>query len=93
MPEDIASFQVIISGRVQEVFFRASMKHIDEEHNVVGWVRNLSDGYVESLVQGKKSDVDKILEWCRSGPPDARVEEISVILKPSQPLRNFSILY
>ena len=93
MPEETLAFQVIVSGRVQGVFFRSSMKQVAEENNVVGWVRNLKDGRVESFVQGRKSEVDKILEWCRSGPAGAQVDDVSATPIREQPLRNFTILY
>lgn len=93
MSDDICVFQIIVSGRVQGVSFRASLKQVAEENNVVGWVRNLEDGRVESLVQGNKPEVERVLEWCRSGPIGARVDDVRVTpIKVSERLRNFSIL-
>lgn len=94
MPVEVLAYKVVIAGKVQGVFFRASMKQFAEENNVVGWVRNLKDGRVESLVQGNKREVELVLEWCRSGPSGARVDEVSVTqLESLQPLQNFSIMY
>ena len=43
---------------------------------VLGWVRNRRDGAVEALVQGDGSAVEAIIEWCRRGPPTARVDAV-----------------
>lgn len=86
--------RIIISGKVQGVFFRSSMKKIAEENHVVGWVRNLGDGRVEALVQGDHSDVAKLLVWCKVGPPRAAVSNVNAKdVEPQDELRNFSILY
>jgi len=50
-----------------------------EELGLSGWVRNLADGRVEALFEGKKEVVDKMIEWCKSGPEFARVTGIEVI--------------
>jgi acylphosphatase len=65
-----------ILGRVQGVWFRESMRREAERLNVVGWVRNCSDGSVEAVVQGSTEAVDALIEWARGGPPQARVERI-----------------
>ncbi|HQN71752.1 MAG TPA: acylphosphatase, partial [Smithella sp.] len=43
---------------------------------LTGWVRNMSDGRVEALFEGKDQNIDKMLEWCRVGPPAARVKDV-----------------
>jgi acylphosphatase len=43
---------------------------------VTGWVRNRSDGTVEAMVHGRPEDVARILDWCRQGPPGARVTSL-----------------
>jgi len=60
------------------VFFRAQTQKAATGYNLTGWVRNLADGRVEALLEGESKSVDKMLEWCRKGPPAARVENISV---------------
>jgi acylphosphatase len=92
--DKLVAFRVIALGKVQGVFFRASMVKIAEENRVVGWVRNLDNGGVESLVQGKRSDVERVIDWCRKGPSKAVVENLEVQVINFQPdLRNFSIVY
>jgi acylphosphatase len=92
--DKLVAFRVIASGKVQGVFFRASMRRIADENQVVGWVRNLEDGSVESLIQGRRSDVERVVDWCRKGPSRAVVEKLKVQMIDLQPeLRNFSVVY
>ncbi|MCZ7401100.1 MAG: acylphosphatase [Candidatus Methanoperedens sp.] len=72
---------VLVSGKVQGVFFRSSIKDKAEELGISGWVRNLPDGRVEAIFEGEKDDVDKMVEWCRKGPEYARVTGIEVFLE------------
>lgn len=65
-----------ITGRVQGVWFRASMHRKAEQLGVTGWVRNRPDGSVEAIVQGAPTAVDALVAWARVGPPQARVERI-----------------
>jgi acylphosphatase len=67
---------VYISGRVQGVFFRAITKQTAMNYDLTGWVRNMDDGRVEALFEGKAKSVDKMIEWCHIGPSSARVEEV-----------------
>jgi acylphosphatase len=65
-----------ISGRVQGIGFRDALRSEALRLGVTGWVRNLADGRVECVVQGKPDDVAALLEWARRGPPAARVERV-----------------
>jgi acylphosphatase len=67
------SYKVVISGRVQGVSFRTSMKDVALRQGVDGWVRNRGDGAVEALVQGEETNVERLLEWAWIGPPGAEV--------------------
>lgn len=69
---------VIVSGRVQGVFFRFETQDVARGHNVNGWVRNLADGRVEAIFEGVKGNVDNVIEFCRRGPPGARVTNVEV---------------
>ena len=69
---------VIISGRVQGVFFRMETQKAAQLYGVSGWVRNKADRTVEALFEGDKKSVDLILEWCSKGSPPARVEKTDV---------------
>ena len=69
---------LIVHGRVQGVNFRESMRIEAQRRNVTGWVRNRSDGTVEAMVHGWPDDVSSMLDWCRRGPPAARVTSLQV---------------
>ena len=69
---------VFVSGRVQGVFFRFEVKRLAHRLNVTGWVKNRSDGRVEAIFEGEKEDVEKMVEFCRRGPPGARVTGVEV---------------
>ncbi|MFQ5428217.1 MAG: acylphosphatase [Thermodesulfobacteriota bacterium] len=69
---------IIIEGQVQGVFFRASTIRVSRENKITGWVRNRPGGTVEAVLEGDKSHVEKVIKWCRSGPPMARVDGIEL---------------
>lgn len=68
----------IISGRVQGVFFRMKTLEAARKHGVSGWVKNKRDGSVEAVFEGEKILVDKVIEWCRRGPPASRVDNVKL---------------
>lgn len=83
---------VYIKGRVQGVFFRAATQTEAEDLNLTGWVRNMPDGRVEAVFQGEDKNVNRILKWCHSGPPAARVEDVLVSEEPCRnELNDFTI--
>lgn len=73
---------VLISGRVQGVNFRAYTQREAETRGVTGWVRNNPDGRVEAVFEGEASDVQRMVDWCRHGPPVARVDRVEVEWEP-----------
>jgi acylphosphatase len=70
--------QVLISGRVQGVFFRAHTRQVARELGLTGYVRNLADGRVEAVFEGEDEALQRAIEWCRRGPPRARVAHVEV---------------
>jgi acylphosphatase len=60
------------------VFFRAETLRTALDLGLAGWVRNMEDGRVESLFEGEDASVDRMLAWCRQGPPHARVESVEM---------------
>jgi len=69
-------FHLFIVGRVQGVFFRANTLKTARSLGLSGWVRNLADGRVEVVLEGAAEAADKMLDWCRSGTPPARVDQV-----------------
>jgi len=76
-PESI-SVHVVVHGRVQGVFFRATTAEQAVLHGVTGWVRNRADGAVEAHLEGPRSSVDAMVAWCRIGSRHARVARVEV---------------
>lgn len=68
-----------MSGRVQGVFFRDDCRREAVAAGVDGWVRNRPDGRVEAVFEGEPDAVDRLVSWCRTGPPSARVTGIEVV--------------
>ncbi len=70
--------RVVISGRVQGVWFRGWTEDQARRRGLDGWVRNRRDGTVEALFQGADRAVDEMVDLCRQGPPVAQVHEVEV---------------
>ncbi len=76
---------VYISGLVQGVMFRETMRRQAQALGVSGWVRNLLDGRVEAVVQGEGAAVQTLLQWCHRGPSRAEVDHVEVQWETPQP--------
>ncbi len=86
--------RIVVSGVVQGVAFRAWTVRTARAQDVTGWVRNLPDGRVEAVVEGKGPAVDAVTAWCRKGPPAATVTEIEAREEPyAGEFTDFRILY
>jgi len=70
---------VLVSGRVQGVFFRSETESEARSRNVKGWIRNLRNGGVEAVFEGEKEDVEELIRFCHHGPAGARVTNVKVI--------------
>ena len=91
---ELASLQAIVSGYVQDVFFRAFVCRRAEELNLTGYVRNRRDGTVEVQAEGERGRLEKIIDYLKVGPPGARVERVeSNWSEYSGSYANFSIRY
>ena len=73
-----ARISILIKGQVQGVFFRYETKKEAEKLELTGWVKNNNDGTVEVLAEGDKVNLEKLVEWCKSGPDSARVENVEI---------------
>ena len=70
--------RVIVTGRVQGVFFRATCAARARSAGLAGWVRNRPDGAVEAAFEGPDADVEAMISWCRSGTDLSRVESVEI---------------
>lgn len=71
-------WRLLIAGRVQGVFYRASAQARAEELGITGYAKNLADGRVEVLAEGEEQALIQLLNWCWDGPPKASVQHIDV---------------
>jgi acylphosphatase len=70
--------KVLVSGKVQGVSFRETCRLVASENGVSGSVENLDDGRVQAFFEGEENAVAIVLDWCKIGPPFARVENVEV---------------
>jgi len=70
--------QLIVKGRVQGVFFRASAQREARRLGVTGWVKNRADGSIEVLAEGEEDAIKEIVGWANHGPTAARVDHVDV---------------
>lgn len=73
---DSTAVDLVVKGRVQGVFFRASMREQAERLGVSGWVSNEPDGSVRAHLEGPEDAVDTLAAWCAEGPAQAHVDEV-----------------
>jgi acylphosphatase len=83
--------RVLVSGRVQGVFYRDTCRRLATRLGVSGWVRNLPDGRVEAVFEGPSEQVRRLVEWSRQGPESAVVDEVTVHAERPEGLSAFSI--
>ena len=89
-----SSVHILVTGKVQGVFFRQATKVIAIKNHVTGWVKNLESGQVEILLEGEDQNVNSIVEWCHNGPANSRVDEIKIEQqKFSGQYSNFEVRY
>ncbi|MFP4039587.1 MAG: acylphosphatase [Desulfosudaceae bacterium] len=92
--ENNTRIHAIIKGRVQGVFFRSETRKQAEARGVTGWVRNLPDGSVEAVFEGKPEAVEKVVKWCQQGPPAAQVARVDTSESPaSGEFTSFDVTY
>jgi acylphosphatase len=75
--------RILLSGRVQGVWFRESCREQASLAGVAGWARNLADGRLEIVLEGAPAAVDRLVAWCGRGPSRAQVLEIDVTTEPA----------
>ncbi len=89
-----ARVHLIISGRVQGVFFRVETQKAATAIGVFGWVRNKMDRTVEAVVEGEKNKVISLVEWCKKGAPLSHVENVDATWQDyTGEFNNFDIRY
>lgn len=93
VPTTFIQARLLISGRVQGVGYRFSTAARAKHLELQGWVRNLPDGRVEAVFEGKKWQIEQMINWCYTGPSAAVVRDVETRYEPSQGLQGFDIRY
>jgi acylphosphatase len=89
-----ARAHVLVSGRVQGVYYRSYAQDAARSLGVTGWVRNTTAGQVEAVFEGEEEEVRSMLEWCWRGSPSSSVEKVEVEWeKPTGEFKDFSVTY
>ncbi len=86
------SLKIIVSGRVQGVFYRASTKAVADQMGVKGIIKNQMDGSVYLEAEGDENVMDDFIDWCKYGPDDARVDDVLIEEIEAKNYRNFDVL-
>ncbi len=83
--------RVLVSGRVQGVFFRDSCRREAVTRGVWGWIANRDDGAVEAVFEGPRWAVEAVVDWCRTGPARAEVTRVRVTAEEPRGGRGFRV--
>lgn len=85
--------KILVTGKVQGVFFRQSTRQKARELGISGQVENLPDGNSVSIIAtGAETRMAELISWCQQGPPGAVVRHVEILDQPLQEFENFSIL-
>ncbi|MBS3098483.1 acylphosphatase [Candidatus Woesearchaeota archaeon] len=85
---------IIVSGRVQGVFFRHNTNIVANKLGLKGYVRNTGDGNVEVIAEGPEDKLRELVEFCKKGPLGARVDNVKLSYEePKNEFDCFSIKY
>ena len=86
------TLHVLISGKVQGVFYRAEAKEQAKTLGIKGWVKNTADDKVEAVVSGSEENLNQFIEWCRKGPRRAQVTDVSITQTEEQNFDDFEVI-
>jgi acylphosphatase len=87
----VVRVHVVVTGRVQNVTFRASTRRRADELGVAGWARNLADGSVEAELEGPRPAVEELLGWMHAGPLLAGVDDVDVSVVAPRGEESFAV--
>jgi acylphosphatase len=86
------TLRIVVEGRVQGVFYRASAQREARRLGLTGYARNLPDGCVEVVATGQPAVLHSFLAWCRQGPPRAHVTDVNAVPHPyTEALQDFEV--
>lgn len=83
---------IIVEGKVQGVYYRATTKEMADKMGIKGWVRNSEEGNVEIVASGSEDELEKFIAWCRIGPRRAEVMNLLITSIQNQLFEDFKII-
>ncbi len=86
------TMQLLIKGKVQGVFYRATAKKVAEELGIKGWIKNTKDNNVEAVITGTEEQVHQFIKWCKQGPPRAGVSDVIATKVDDENFNGFEIV-
>lgn len=86
------TIHLLISGKVQGVFFRETSRKVAEKLKIKGWIKNIMDDKVEVLITGEEKNLEEFIKWCKIGPERANVEEVKISKKPLANFEKFEVI-
>jgi len=84
--------RLIIKGKVQGVFYRATAKDVADLTGVKGWVKNLPDNNVEITATAAEETLQRFINWCKQGPPKAKVDDVTIEQLDLEEFNGFRII-
>lgn len=84
-------FSILVKGRVQGVFYRASTKEQADALHLKGFVRNELSGDVYIEAEGEEGAMQNFIKWCHQGPPRAQVTSVSIVEKKIEGFVSFEV--
>jgi acylphosphatase len=86
------TLHIIVKGKVQGVFYRATAKEVADRCRIKGWVRNTKEGDVEIMASGSKEDLQSFVDWCRKGPNRAIVQDVFITTEDDTSFEDFLVI-
>lgn len=86
------TIHVLIKGKVQGVFYRATAKKIADNLNLTGWIKNTDEGNVEAMITGTQEQVNEFIGWCKKGPEKANVTDVKVTEEKETSFTEFEVI-
>ncbi len=83
---------LVIKGKVQGVFYRATARGVANKLGITGWIRNTENGDVEAVISGSRELLQHFIDWCWLGPEKAVVTEVKVNELPEQKFSDFKVV-
>ncbi len=86
------TIHLLIKGKVQGVFYRATAKKVADQLGVNGWIKNTKERDVEVIATGNEEALTEFLNWCKKGSKDSKVTDVVLTTKNPEAFNGFSIV-